>query len=58
LYHCPRDQLAASCRQRAAQCDDPAEEQLLERLAALFEPYSSAFHTYEALPPDDIEVAP
>ena len=55
-FHLPRADLADSARQRAAQCDDPKQADLLERLAALFEPHSNAHHTYAVTPPEHDDV--
>jgi transcription elongation factor Elf1 len=56
-YHVPRADLADSARQRAAQCDDEQQADLLERLAVLFQPYGNPRHSYPTTPPehDDIE---
>ena len=54
-YHVRRSDLAASVRTKAAATDDPKERALLERLAALFEPYTNPRYTYRAQPPADVD---
>jgi hypothetical protein len=52
-WYVRRADLARSVRTKAVATEDPKERALLDRLAALFEPYHNPRYTYGALPPDD-----